>query len=122
MAAAGQSMGATAIIHTLRKFSVPLIAGIVVALLWANVAAHSYHDFVHGNIAGIQLEFVVNDIFMALFFGIAAVEITVSLLPGGTMGNFRSAINPLIATAGGILGPVLIYFLLNALFGSPDLA
>ena len=100
----------------------PLIAGIVVALLWANFAPHPYHDFVHGTLAGIQLEFVVNDIFMALFFGIAAVEITVSLLPGGTMGDFRSAINPLFATAGGVLGPVGVFFLLNALFGSPDLA
>ena len=90
-------------------------------MLWANIAAPSYDNFVHGKLAGIQLEFVVNDIFMALFFGIAAVEITVSLLPGGSMGDFRSAINPLFATAGGVLGPVAIFFALNALFGSPDL-
>ena len=59
---------------------------------------------------------------MALFFGIAAVEITVSILPGGSMGALRTAINPLFATAGGVIGPVAIYFLLNSLFGSPDLA
>jgi NhaA family Na+:H+ antiporter len=46
---------------------------------------------------------------MALFFAIAAKEVWESLLPGGALANPRKAATPLLATAGGILGPALIY-------------
>ena len=59
---------------------------------------------------------------MVLFFGIAAAEITQSCLPGGDLYPIRQALNPLLATLGGVAGPALVYFLLNRLCGSPALA
>jgi len=107
-------------INLLREFSIPLIAGVFVALFWANLDPHSYHEFIHGDLlGGINFHFFVNDIFMVFFFAIAAVEITQSLLPGGDLNPIKKAINPLMATLGGVLGPIGVYFLLNALIGDP---
>lgn len=107
-------------LNLLREFSVPLLAGVVIALGWANLAPESYHAFVEEPILGIpSLHFVINDIFMVLFFGIAAVEITQSCLPGGELYPLRKAVNPLLATVGGVVGPVAVYLGLNALFGAP---
>ena len=108
--------------NLLREFSIPLIAGVVVALVWANVAPTCYQAFVHAPLAGrLTLDFLVNEVFMAFFFGIAAVEITDSLLPGGSLNPPRKAVTPLLATAGGVVGPVVVYFVLNSLFGNPAL-
>ena len=110
-------------LNLLREFSIPLVAGVCIALVWANLNPGHYHDFLHHPIfAGISLHFATNDLFMALFFGIAAVEITQSCLPGGDLNPPKRAVNPLLATAGGVLGPVAVYFLLNRLIGSPELA
>jgi len=46
-----------------------------------------------------------------LFFGIAAKEITEAALPGGPLNPLRRAVNPLLATLGGVLGPVAVYLL-----------
>ncbi|MFT6399546.1 MAG: NhaA family Na+:H+ antiporter [Bradymonadia bacterium] len=62
------------------------------------------------------LHFIVNDIFMLFFFGIAAKEITESALPGGALNPPSKAINPLLGTLGGVLGPVAVYFALAAFF------
>ncbi|MDA7977699.1 MAG: Na+/H+ antiporter NhaA [Pirellulales bacterium] len=63
--------------------------------------AESHHD--------ITLHFIVNDVLMALFFAIAAKEVWESMLPGGSLSNLRKASMPLIATVGGVLGPVAVY-------------
>ncbi len=108
------------IVNLLQEFSIPLILGVIVALVWANLGAHSYHNFLHAEILfGKNFHFLVNDIFMVFFFGIAAVEITQSVLPGGDLNPMSKAVNPLLATAGGVVGPVGVFFLLNALMGSP---
>ncbi len=62
------------------------------------------------------LHFIINDIFMLFFFGIAAKEITESALPGGALNPPSKAINPLLGTLGGVLGPVAVYFALAAFF------
>jgi len=106
----------------LREFSVPLLAGVVVALVWANMAPEGYHHFNHDRIFGLfSIHFIVNDLFMVLFFGIAAAEITQSCLPGGDLHPVRKAINPLLATVGGVVGPVLVYLVLNEVIGEPSL-
>lgn len=53
--------------------------------------------------------FIINDVLMALFFAIAAKEVWESLLPGGALSNPRKAATPLLATLGGIVGPVIFY-------------
>ncbi|MEM5817119.1 MAG: Na+/H+ antiporter NhaA, partial [Desulfitobacterium hafniense] len=88
-------------INFLQEFSIPLILGVLIALVWANLAPENYHHFVHNEIIGhISLHFFVNDIFMVFFFAMAAIEITQSLLPGGSLNPLKRAINPLMATLG----------------------
>ncbi len=110
-------------LNLLREFSVPLILGVLTAVVWANLAPESYAAFNHNHFLGpLSFHFVANELFMVFFFGIAAVEITQSCLPGGDLNPPKKAINPLLATLGGVLGPVSAYFLLNRIMGSPQLA
>ncbi|MCA9085423.1 MAG: Na+/H+ antiporter NhaA [Planctomycetaceae bacterium] len=128
-------------IQRLQEFSIPLIAGVICAMIWANVGPDSYHALVHTPIhqlgtifshhadgheaahAGwehyLTLHFLINDIFMALFFGIAAKEITEACLPNGALNPIKKAINPLFGTIGGVLGPIGMFLLLNGVAGSP---
>jgi NhaA family Na+:H+ antiporter len=100
--------------------------GVVLAVLFANVAPEAYAAFVHwsplGHGSHLNVHFLVNDIFMALFFGIAAKEITESCLPGGALNPPRKAINPLLGTIGGVLGPIGVYFAWVALSGDASIA
>ncbi|WP_227762572.1 Na+/H+ antiporter NhaA [Zhaonella formicivorans] len=108
-------------VKLLQEFSIPLIAGVIAALFWANIAPESYHHFIEEPLFGeVNFHFLVNDVFMVFFFAIAGVEITQSLLPGGDLNPIKKAINPLLATAGGVLGPVAVYLTLNSLIGSPE--
>jgi len=109
-------------INMLREFSIPLISGIVVALIWANVFPENYIHFNHGHLIGsFSFHFLTNDIFMMLFFGIAAAEITQSCMPGGDLHPLRKAVNPLLSTLGGVVGPIIVYLCLNTIAGAPDL-
>ena len=121
--------------NLLQEFSIPLIAGVFAALVAANWAPDWYaHWFgvAHGegdhsghgpfvlfgaSILGhpLTLNFLINDIFMVFFFGIAAKEITEAALPGGSLNPPKKAINPLIATLGGVFGPVGAFFLATSL-------
>ena len=106
----------------IREFSIPLLAGVAAALAWANLAPEAYAGFKEAPLLGpLSLEFITNEIFMVFFFGIAAVEITTACLPGGSLNPPKKAVNPLLATLGGVAGPALLYLLLNALAGSPEL-
>lgn len=108
----------------LQQFSIPLIAGVIAALVWANVDAESYAHLIHWKPFGdrtlfgypVTLHFLINDIFMVFFFGIATKEITESCLPGGALNPVRKALNPLMATIGGVLGPVGVFFVVLHLF------
>ncbi len=109
-------------LNLLREFSVPLLSGVVFALFWANSAPASYLRFLHNRLIGsLSLHFLTNDIFMVFFFAIAAVEITRSLQTGGDLYPIGKSINPLFATAGGVIGPALVYLTLNHLVGVPEL-
>jgi NhaA family Na+:H+ antiporter len=106
-------------IKFIQEFSIPLLVGVVVAMLAANLAPAWYDEVLHwkpfggGAILGhdLTLHFLVNDIFMVLFFGIATKEITEACLPGGSLNPPSKAINPLFSTVGGVVGPVACFFL-----------
>ena len=106
--------GKRSTMEVLQEFSIPLLLGVVAAVVWANVDYESYHHvmdwapFAVGG-HGISFHFLINDIFMALFFGIAAKEITEACLPGGALNPPSKAVNPLLGTLGGVLGPALVY-------------
>lgn len=113
-------------VQLLQEFSIPLIFGVLAAMVWANVDEHSYHAFLHWSPLGpeshFNFHFVMNDLFMALFFGIAAKEITEAALPGGALNPPRKAVNPLLGTIGGVVGPVGVFFLWTHLAGAPEIA
>ena len=115
-------------------YSLLLIAGALVALLWANLSPDSYHAMVHfvliddffigeafvegGTVQRtLTLHYLVNDGCMAFFFAIAGKEVweAVILEQGSLRG--RKALTPLIATVGGMAGPVAVYLGLGALLG-----
>ena len=120
----------TSIKNTLQEFSLPLIFGVIAGLIVANIDFHLYHHLVDYPVftaekatlfgqefqLNLTLHFLINDIFMVLFFGIAAKEITESVLPGGALNPPSKAVNPLLGTLGGVLGPVIAFFIFAALF------
>jgi len=115
-------------------YSLLLISGAVIALVWANIAPDSYHALVHftlwsgGPVGALEthdgltrrvvtLHFLFNDVLMAFFFAIAAKEVweAVALREGSLRG--RKALTPLIATVGGMAGPVAVYLCLAMALG-----
>lgn len=108
----------------IQEYSVLLILGALTALIWANIDYHSYHyivDFVildhspvghlhHGH-RTLTLHYLINDVLMALFFAMAGKEVweAIALKDGSLRG--RKALTPLIATAGGMFGPISVYLL-----------
>jgi NhaA family Na+:H+ antiporter len=109
---------------------VPLLAGVLVAILWANMDPVAYDAVVHWSplsLFGVEnshynLHFVANDIVMVFFFGIATKEITEACLPGGALNPPRKAVNPLMGTLGGVVGPVGVYFVMVWLLDAPEVA
>jgi NhaA family Na+:H+ antiporter len=106
----------------IREYSMPLIAGIIIAIIWANLAPSSYEAVLHHTFfriadQDISVHFLVNDVFMCFFFAIAGIEIVNSLAPGGSLYPIGKAAAPLLATLGGILGPIAIFFTLNTIIG-----
>ncbi|MEM6376345.1 MAG: Na+/H+ antiporter NhaA, partial [Pseudomonadota bacterium] len=117
--------------HFLTEYSLLLIIGAVIALVWANINPEGYHHFVefviwdhapighlHDGHRTLTLHYLVNDVLMALFFAIAAKEVweAVVLKNGSLRG--RKAATPLFATAGGMLGPISVYLGLAMIMGS----
>jgi NhaA family Na+:H+ antiporter len=115
----------------INNYSLLLILGAVLALIWANIDADSYHHFVefviwdhapighlHDGHRTLTLHYLINDVLMAFFFAIAAKEVweAVILEEGSLRG--KKAATPLFATLGGMLGPIAVYLGLAAFLGS----
>ena len=75
--------------------SLLLLAGAVIAVVWANVDLASYDRVAH------PLHFWVNDVGMVFFFALAAKEVFEATLPGGPLASPRQAVSPLAAAVGG---------------------
>lgn len=112
------------VIAKAQDLSAPLLMGVLGALIWANLDHDGYEAVIHMEPFGIHAlspQFLVNDLFMVFFFGIAAKEITEAVLPGGALDPPRNAINPLLGTIGGVAGPVLVYLAYVHFVGRDDL-
>jgi NhaA family Na+:H+ antiporter len=100
-----------------QKYSLPLVSGVLLALIWSNIEENSYLDFQKSPIIegvdilghGLSLQFIINDVFMCFFFGLAMKEVTEAFLPGGSLNPIRRAINPIFATLGGVVGPIVVF-------------
>lgn len=129
------------------NYSLLLILGAIIALVWANTDAHSYHMVVEYPIwfndwvgvdsyywakkygaeygitevsAGKVLSFhyLINDVLMAFFFAIAAKEVWEAvILKNGSLRGKKAA-TPLFATVGGMVGPISVYLGLAYFLGS----
>ena len=116
---------ASQIIGLIQEYSLPLIVGVIAGLVMANVDLHRYEELVDYHLFGdgvnifgkaVTVHFLINEVFMVFFFGVAAKEITESVLPGGALNPIPKAINPLMGTLGGVLGPAGLFFLLTFVF------
>lgn len=94
-----------------------LLAATIIALFWANSAwSAAYFDLWQTTVAiqigGFELAkpllLWVNDALMAIFFFVIGLEIKREVL-AGELANPRNAFLPLIAAAGGIAAPALVY-------------
>jgi NhaA family Na+:H+ antiporter len=95
--------------------SLLLLGGAIAALVWANLDHDSYDRFAH------PLHFLVNDIGMVFFFALAAKEVFEATLPGGALASPRRAAVPLLAAAGGMAAPALIYVAIVVSMRAPEL-
>ncbi|MET0985843.1 MAG: Na+/H+ antiporter NhaA [Steroidobacteraceae bacterium] len=118
-----------AILRPLEKFlhveaasGVVLLTAAVAALIWANSPwADSYEALWHAQFAlqlgGLSvsesLHFIINDVFMTVFFLVVGLEIRREI-HDGALANLRLATLPIFAAAGGVVAPALIYLGLNA--------
>ncbi len=101
--------------HNAVEYSLVLPLGAVVALVWANTLDASYAAIAH------RLEFIVNDFGMVFFFGLAAKEVVEATAPGGALHTWRRAALPVVAAAGGMIGPAVIYVVFVRLAHQPVL-
>ena len=130
------------------NYSILLILGASIALVWANIDAHSYHVVVEyplwfNDLIGVDLHhweelmgpdaeayghaetakvmtfhYLVNDVLMAFFFAIAAKEVWEAVILKNGSLRGKKAATPLFATAGGMFGPIAVYLGLAAMLGS----
>lgn len=104
-----------------RAYSIPLIFGVLVALLVSNVAPEWYEKWIeeYKFFGAFTFAWFIENVFMVFFFGTAGIEIVHALSPGGSLNPIKKAVTPLMATLGGVLGPALLFMLFNHLFGEP---
>lgn len=88
-----------------------ILIGAVVAFIWANTAAETYHEVEHA------LHFGVNEVLMVVFFAAAGSEIRRAFAPGGAFSSFKTAALPALATIGGVAGPAIVYTLITKISG-----
>lgn len=115
--------------HTFERFihieaasGVVLLIAAALALIWANSPfADSYHSFWHLPLTvGLgefvfskSLHFWINDALMTIFFLVVGMEIRREIHEG-SLSRLDQALLPVVAAAGGVLVPAMIYLGFNA--------
>ncbi|WP_281408151.1 Na+/H+ antiporter NhaA [Rhizobium sp. P32RR-XVIII] len=106
------------------EYSLLLVFGAVIALTWGSISPETYHHLIDyplredglvGHLEGgrrsLTLHYLINNVLMAFFFALAGKEVWEAVaLKGGALRG-RKALTPLIATAGGMFGPAVVYLL-----------
>jgi NhaA family Na+:H+ antiporter len=104
--------------------SFPLFFAAMVALIWANISATSYHSVWHTELSfalgtfhfSKSLLHWIDEAFMALFFFTVGLEIKREILVG-ELASPKRAFLPIAAALGGMVVPAGIYMSLN--YGGP---
>ncbi len=97
-----------------KSSGIVLIFCTILSLLVANSAfGPAYLGFWQVKVVGLSLEHWANDALMAVFFLFVGLELERELYVG-ELSNFRKALLPIIAAAGGIVVPAGIHYALNA--------
>src|SRR3712207_3362472 len=100
-----------------KSSGVLLIICTVISLLLANsVLGTNYLGLWQAYIGGLSVEHWVNDALMAIFFLLIGLELERELY-NGELSNFKNALLPIFAAAGGVCLPAAIHYALNA--GTP---
>ncbi len=112
-------------LHVEAVSGVVLLAAAAAALLWANSPfAHSYHEVWSwpvplrlGEFTFVRpLHFWINDALMTVFFLVVGMEVRREM-HDGALSRFDQAILPVLAAAGGVAVPALIYLSFNNVAG-----
>jgi len=93
-------------LHLAVDYSLALPLGASIALLWSNTFHQSYELYTRA------LRFPINDVAMVFFFAVATKEVVDATAHGGALHTWRRAALPVIAAAGGMAVPALVYALI----------
>jgi NhaA family Na+:H+ antiporter len=95
------------------------LAAAAVALVWANVAGHSYDDLRSLDLGPLTLEHWAADGALAIFFFVAGLELKRELLVGSLRRPADAAV-PVVAAIAGVVLPALVYLGVNLVGGGRD--
>lgn len=94
---------------------VVLLLATIAALVWANMWSDSYDAFWHREFGSgtyrLSLESWATDGLMTVFFFVVGLEIKRELVTG-ELRDKKKAVLPIVAAAGGMVGPALVYLAL----------
>jgi NhaA family Na+:H+ antiporter len=101
-------------IRSEQSSGIVLIICTVVSLILTNsILGENYLSVWQSYVGGMSVEHWINDGLMAIFFLLIGLELERELY-SGELSDFRNALLPIFAAAGGIAIPALIHFALNA--------
>ncbi|GIG37293.1 Na+/H+ antiporter NhaA [Cellulomonas pakistanensis] len=103
-----------------RTGGILLLAGAVVALVWANSPWAASYTALSDTVVGpaalhldLSLASWATDGLLAIFFFVVGVELKREIV-AGELRRFRTAVVPVVAAVGGMTAPALLYVLVNA--------
>lgn len=90
-----------------------MMISVILSLILTNYINKPYMlSISQGNIAGLSVNFIVNDIFMSIFFLYVGLEIKKEYVIG-ELKNIKTVMVALCGAIGGIVIPALIYLIIN---------
>jgi NhaA family Na+:H+ antiporter len=100
-------------IRSEQSSGIVLIVCTIVSLLITNsLLGENYLGIWRAYVGGLSIEHWINDGLMAIFFLFIGLELERELY-SGELSDFRNALLPMVAAAGGLTIPALIHFALN---------